>query len=131
MRDIERLVDRAYNKLCYYTRRSLMTENESYIGTIHEVRRVGFRSDRWAVLGVTFSPQDERRIVVVPVRWVHVVWNQYLMVCVPNSDYTVPLYEEAELPNCTWPIYPVLMCPQGTVIYQTLELALAKRARFF
>ena len=93
------------------------------------IENFGHRADRWAVFAVSFSPQDDQRLVVVPVTWVHVFRNRYMMVNVPHPDFVVPSNEEVELPQMNWEFYPVVLCPEGGVVYETLGLALGKRAR--
>jgi hypothetical protein len=126
---IGHLAGKAFRKLDSYVRRSMITESDGYRTTIKFVENYGHRIDRWAVLAVSFSPQDDQRIIVVPVRWVHVIRNRNLLVCVPNASFNIPDEEVQELPKLTWRFYPVVFCPNGGVVHETLHLALKKRSR--
>ena len=126
------VAENAFRRLDRNVKNSMLLDTDAYRSTVHAALWQGHRYDRWAVLRVSFSPSDDQRIVVVPIRWIAVFRTRFLMVCVPNAEYVKPAENPiaaGDMPGLNWPFFPVISCPEGNVIYTTLESALAKRAR--
>jgi hypothetical protein len=123
------LVEEAFAKIDRMERKLMEIHQPNYRYLLRYVRDFGFRQDRWAVFFVCFSPKYDQELIVTPINWLKVVRGRFLMVCVPSFDFCVPEAPVLQLPAINWQFFPVMFCPEGSVHYPTLALALAKRAK--
>jgi hypothetical protein len=130
---LDELLENAFRRLSSVEKRNMETRQPNYYYLKNAIRNFGyrFRRDTWAVIFVSFSPSDDQRLIVVPISWLRIIRGHYLMVCVPSMGHHVPESEhETPLSPClNWHIRPVVFCPEGSVLYETLDRASWKRAR--